>query len=198
VIAILIATLLSLDPFWQTKSPPEWTDSELMQLLTESPWAQMAPGPGNSSPVLIFLATAAPMRQAEEERERRAGLKRKSNETTEGDILQEEYRAWLEENRESQLVLAVRVTNTKAFSDEREVRRMEEQCVMRIGRKKIKITGHFPASVADPYLRLAFPREVTPADKAVAFDLYIPGVSAPFRTAEFSVREMLVKGALEL
>jgi hypothetical protein len=137
------------------------------------------------------------MRSAEQERERRANLKRKAKETTEGDVLQEEYRAWLEENRQTQLVLAIRVTNTKVFSDEREVRRMEEQCVMRVGRKKIKMTGHFPPSAADPYVRLAFPREVQLSDKTLAFDLYVPGVSAPFRTAEFALREMLVDGALE-
>ena len=50
--------------------------------------------------------------------------------------------------------------DNNAFSDNRETRQMEQECVMRVGRKKLKMTGHFPPSPGDPYLRLAFPREV--------------------------------------
>jgi hypothetical protein len=32
----------------------------------------------------------------------------------------------------------------------------------------------------------------------VTFDLYLPGVSAPFRSAEFKLKDMLAGGKLEL
>ena len=70
--------------------------------------------------------------------------------SAEEDLLIQEYKTWLDENRTSQLVLAIRIPDTKAFSDEREVRRMEEESVMRLGKKKVKMTGHFPPS---PVLR---------------------------------------------
>jgi hypothetical protein len=167
-------------------------------MLTDSPWAQNAQGPGAASSILVFLATAAPMQQAEQERERRARLKRPSQEPTEEDLLVQEYKTWLDENRTTQLVLAIRIPDTKAFSDEREVRRMEEESVMRLGRKKIKMTGHFPPSLSDPYLRIAFPREVKLSDKNLSFDLYLPGVSIPYRTVEFTLKDMLIRGKLEL
>jgi len=75
---------------------------------------------------------------------------------------------------------------------------MEEESVMRVGRKKFKMTGHFPPSPSDPYLRMAFPRQVTVNDKAVSFELYLPGVAIPFRAIEFTLKDMLVRGKLEL
>ncbi len=75
---------------------------------------------------------------------------------------------------------------------------MEEDSVMHVGRKKIKMTGHFPPTATDPYLRLAFPRQVSPTDKSVSFELYLPGVPNPFREAEFKVKDMVVNGKLEM
>ena len=49
-----------------------------------------------------------------------------------------------------------------------------------------------------PYLRLAFPRQVELNDKKLYFDLYIPGVPSPFRSAEFTLKDMVVAGKLEL
>jgi hypothetical protein len=69
---------------------------------------------------------------------------------------------------------------------------------MRVGRKRFKMSGYFPPSPGDPYLRLAFPREVTSSDKILTFDLYLPGVPIPFRKAEFTLKDMLWKGKLEL
>jgi hypothetical protein len=60
------------------------------------------------------------------------------------------------------------------------------------------MTGHFPPSAGDPYLRIAFPREVTANDKSVNFELYVPGVGIPFRSVEFRVKDMTVKGKLEI
>lgn len=185
-------------PFWETKAPAEWTDEELQRLLTNSPWAQLAAAPANSNGpgVLVYLATAAPMEQAERERDRRTLRKRPVPPTP--DPLAEEYRVWLEDNHVTQIVLAVNIWNTKAFSGARDVARMEDECMMRAGHKKLKITGHFPPSPGDPYLRLAFPRQVDPGDKTVSFDLYLPGVPMPFRTVEFSIKDLIVKGKLEM
>jgi hypothetical protein len=182
-------------PFWETKAPADWTDDELQRLLTNSPWAQMAAAPANSnSPgVQVYLATAAPVDQAERERDRRAVRKRPLP-----DPFAEEYRVWLEDNRTTQIVLAVNIWNTKAFSDSRDVARMEDECVMHAGRRKLKMTGHFPPSPADPYLRLAFPRQLESGDKTVSFDLYLPGVAMPFRTVEFNLKDMALNGKIEI
>jgi hypothetical protein len=195
--------LFFASPFWEAKPPNQWDDRELVQMLTDSPWAQMAQGTGKSSagpPVLVFLATAGPMQQAEQERDRRASLRRpaKGVEAAEPDPLTEEYRLWLEDNRATQIVVAVRIPNTAAFSEEREVRRMEEESTMQVGRKKIKMTGHFPPSANDPYLRLAFPRRVQLSDRFVVMDLYLPGVSIPYRQVQFTLKDMVVGGKLDL
>lgn len=185
-------------PFWETKAPAEWTEDELQRLLTNSPWAQMAEAPAKSNGpgVQVYLATAAPINQAERERDRRALRKRPV--PPEPDPLAEEYRVWLEDNRKSQIVLAVNVWNTNAYSKSREMARMENECVMRAGRRKFKMSGHFPPSPGDPYLRLAFPRQVEPGDKTISFDLYLPGIPLPFRTVEFNVKDMMLKGKLEM
>lgn len=195
-------------PFWEAKTPADWTDQELQGILTDSPWAQMVNGAGTAQPpppVQVFLATAKPIEQAQEELHRRARLRRGAGQSSqEDDPLALEYRAWLEENRAAQIVLAIRVSpGNGAFSDEREVKRMEDESIMRIGRRKFKMTGHFPPYEGDPYLRLAFPRPALPggirfSDKTISFDLYLPGVPGPFRTAEFSIKDMMLKGKLEM
>jgi hypothetical protein len=67
-----------------------------------------------------------------------------------------------------------------------------------VGRKRLKMTGHFPPSPSDPYLRMAFPRQVTVNDKTVSFELYLPGVAIPFRAIQFTLKDMLVRGKLEM
>lgn len=182
-------------PFWQSKAPEHWSDEELGALLTDSPWAQLAVAPGSSVavPVQVYLATAAPEEKAERERERRE---------TKGhpvdDPLVADYRGWVEENHAKQIVLAVGVTKTDVLADEQEIQRMENECVMRVGKRKFKMTGHFPPSPEDRLLRLAFPREVQPNDKSVVFELYLPGVPIPYREVEFKVKDMLVNGKLEM
>jgi hypothetical protein len=183
-------------PFWETKAPVDWTENEVTQLLTDSPWAQMLDTPGKAgSPVQIFLATAAPIEQAERQWDLRF---RKNRPGAPANNRDEEFQAWLNENRAKQIVIAVLVNLPQALSDEQETRRMEEESVMRVGRKKLKMAGYFPPSAHDPYLRLAFPREVTANDKNVIFDLYLPGVPIPYRQADFKVRDMLFKGKLEM
>ena len=43
---------------------------------------------------------------------------------------------------------------------------------------------------------MAFPRQVAESDKPVVFELYVPGLTSPFRTVEFRVKDMVVKGKL--
>jgi hypothetical protein len=145
-------------------------------------------------PVQVYLATAGPMEKAERERARREALKKPAPD----DPLFEDYRGWVEENRAKQIVLAVAVTKNDVLADEAEIRRMEDECVMHVGKKKYKMTGHFPPSLGDRYLRLAFPREVQATDKSVIFDLYLPGVPIPYREVEFKVKDMVSDGKLEM
>lgn len=185
--------------FWIDKPPAQWTEQELIGLITDSPWAQMVPGPGPNAPGMqLYLATAAPIDMAEHERERRYRLRHPKTGEQAGDALVDEYRTWLTENRATQIVVAIGTGQAGAFSNEEETRRMEQECVMKIGRKNYKMTGHFPPSAGDPYLRLAFPRVATAADKTVTFDLYVPGVSMGARSAEFTIKDMIVKGKLEM
>ena len=195
----LLMLFLFADPYWVSKAPPEWTDAQLRALLTNSPWAQAVPGPGtNSPPVEVFLATAAPIQLAEKENDRRVQARRRPGPLPPESPAISEYRLWMEDNRATQIVVAVAIQNNKGFLDEREVRRMEDECVMRVGKKKIRMTGSFPPSEADPFLRLAFPRQVELSDKTLYFDLYLPGVPSPFRTAEFALKDLVVAGKLEL
>jgi hypothetical protein len=197
----LLAMLLMLSAsFWETKPPADWTDDELLRLFTDSPWAQMAAGAAQTeshgAAVQLYLATAGPMQEAEKERQRR--YVRKGNRPVEESPMDAEYRVWLEDNRATQIVLAVRIPRTKDFDDAGQTKRLEEESIMKVGRKKYKMTGHFPPTQNDVYLRLAFPRQVSESDKSIEFDLYLPGVTPPFRTVEFRVKDMIVKGKLEL
>jgi len=187
--------LLAAAPFWEAKAPAGWTEEELAQMFQDSPWAQPLSGPANAPAVSAYFATAAPMVLAERERYNRYKRKRPQ---TEPDPLAQEYRAWLEENRATQIVLSIPIADPKAFANSQDTHRMEEDSVMRVGRKKIKMTGHFPPSPGDPFLRLAVPREVSAADKAIVFELYIPGIGIPFRSVEFRVKDMIVKNKLEI
>jgi hypothetical protein len=197
----LAAILLFLAAsFWETKAPADWTDDELIRLFTDSPWAQMAEPNGaketHSAAVQVYLATAGPMQEAEKERERRYSRKRPGPVVE--DPMATEYRLWLEDNKAAQIVVAVRIPRTKDFDDGAQTKRMEEECVMVVGRKKYKMTGNFPPTQHDVYLRLAFPRLVQESEKSVTFELYLPGVSPPYRTVEFKVKDMMVKGKLEM
>ena len=189
-----LAVLLFLAaPFWETAAPANWSETQLKELLTDSPWAQLVAGRGAAPAIQVLVATASPIEQAEAEWDRRFTKKK-----TEPDLMKEEYIVWLQENRDKQIVLAISAGKSAQLSDENEIRKMEEQSVMQVGRKKYKMTGHFPPSAGDPYLRIAFPREVTANDKTVLFELYVPGVGIPFRSVEFTVKDMIVKGKLEI
>jgi hypothetical protein len=163
--------------------------------MDRRPQDDVLPVAAEAPSIQVFLATAGPIQLAEQERDRRVEIRRKPGTPAPENT---EYQLWMEDNRATQIVLAVRVPNNKGFLDEREVKRMEAESVMHAGKKKIKLTGSFPPSESDPYLRLAFPRQVELGDKSLIFDLYLPGVPAPFRNAEFKLKDMVVNGKLEL
>jgi hypothetical protein len=197
----LIAILLTLAAsFWETKAPADWSDDELVRMFTDSPWGQMVEVNGakdaKGAAVQMYLASAGPMQEAEKERQRR--YVRKGNAPAAETPMETEYRLWLEDNLASQIVLAIRINRSKDFDDGKQTKRMEEESFMRVGRKRIKMTGSFPPTEHDIYLRLAFPRQVQESDNRVTFELYVPGVSPPYRTVEFKLKDMMVKGKLEL
>jgi hypothetical protein len=138
IIQNLLLLFLFADPYWVSKPPLEWTDAQLTALLANSPWAQAVEGPGqNSPPVEVFLATAGPIQLAEKERERRIQARRRPGPALPESPAITEYRLWMEDNRTTQIVVAIAIQNNKGFLDEREVRRMEDESVMRAGKKKI-------------------------------------------------------------
>jgi len=180
--------LLLAQPFWEIKSPRDWTEDELERMFMDSPWTAAAEG---RPPVQVYLASAAPMREAESERARRRGM-------AQATALQEEYATFLSENQGKVIVLAVRLLVPSDLADAAESKRMEEECVLKAGRTKLKLTGHFPPTPSDPWLRLVFPRPSGALDRSLVFELYLPGVPHPYRNVELPIRPMMYKGRPEL
>ncbi len=192
---LALAAAASL-PFWEAKPPADWTDDEVHELLARSPWAQQAVAAGSSRRgVVVYLATARPMREAEAEQERRA--REQGEQPGEGADEDTEYADFLREHDGNVMVLAVAVPNPRALDDFTEAKMVEDLCVLRVGRNKYKMVGHFPPSASDPRLRLVFPRAVTQADKSFAFDLYVPGAPEPLRFVQFRVADLKYKGKPE-
>jgi hypothetical protein len=194
-LSILLCALL-VAPFWESKAPHDWTDAELTEALHSSPWAQVATAEGllRSPGVPTYLSSALPMQEAEAEVRRRREIRNRPTGPAETD----EYREYLKAQKDKPIVLTIDFRDPIALADGAESKRMEEECVMKIGRKKYKMTGHFPPAPDDPYLRLVFPRVVGPKDKIVEFDLYLPGVPDPYRAVEYLIKDMVYKGKLEL
>lgn len=183
------AMLAAAVPFWDVKPPTEWSIEEVRTMLTNSPWAQMVDAGANNPapPVQVYIATAQPIQLAEDSV--RAATKAK-----EDDPSWVEYRDYLVENSSKYVVIAIEVLKAEAFLDNAETTRMEKESELRIGKRKYKVTGHFPPSASDPHARLVFPRDVRPGDRSLAFDLYIPGAGSPYRRAEFPLKEMTYHG----
>ena len=209
MIWLALAALLLVDPFWQTKPAKDWTDAELSQFLSDSPWAQMAAqsgkpqagkNSGEGTPVQIYLATAGPVVTALVERDRRMELRRPGiTKALADDPLSEERAAWFADHRAAYIIVAARVGNNNAFSIEKETSRMERDSVMESGRIQVKVSATFPPTQTDPHVYLAFLREpVAAAGKDLSFGLYLPGVAGPFRTVTFKIKDMLVNGKLEM
>jgi len=171
--------------FWEVKEPEKWTAIEIDQLLSNSPWAR-------SDVVPLYLASAKPIAEIE--------LRRpdKASNSPEGALIEEDdYRLYMKETPGKHLVLAVRLPDPNALSDAAESRRMEKDCVLKVGRKKYKMVGHFPPTPRDPVLRLLFPRVVDSTVKSFSFELYLPSVTQPYRMFEFFTKEMIYRGKLE-
>lgn len=193
---VVIGALLLAGPFWETKAPRDWTDRELSGMLNNSPWAQAATAEGaiRVPGVQTYLSSALPMQEAEAELTRRRQIRNRPAEPLETD----EYREFLKEHKGESIVLTVFFPDPNQLADGKEAKRMEEESVMKIGRKRFKMTGHFPPAPGDPYLRLVYSRVVGPKDKVIEFDLYLPGAPSPYRTVEYVVKELVYKGKLEL
>jgi hypothetical protein len=185
---MLVAVLFFLgQPFWESKPPERWSDREIDAMLHDSPWAQTVSG---DPQLLVYLATAGPIEDAEQEARLRT-----RNPLPEPDP---DYLDYLRENRDKNFVLAIPDVARTELDKPGEQRTMEEQTLMTIGHKSYKIVGHFPPTEADPVLRLVFPREALPTDKSVVFHLYLPGVPFPDRETEFRVKDLMYHGKLAM
>jgi hypothetical protein len=193
-VLILLALMLAA-PYWETKPARHWNDEELMGLLRDSPWAQVTTFRDRAE-VPVYLASAKPLRDAEAEIIRRYTLKLGASVSTELPA-RREYELFMGENLGKVIVIAIRDPNFQALAEAGEIKQMEESSYLRAGRKKIKLTGHFPPAESDPVLRLVFPR---PADlgKDLSFELYIPGVTGPYRQAVFRIKDLMFQGQPEL
>jgi hypothetical protein len=183
----LFFLLFLAQPFWETKPPEEWTEKEIDTIRFNSPWAQPV---GPEPKVLAYLATAQPIEDAEAELRIRG-----RNQLGEPDA---DYLTFLSERRENCFVLAIPYRSPAKFTGKEELRRMEEESVMLIGREKHRLIGHFPPVPADPVLRLVFPKEIQPTGKTVIFRVYLPGVEFPDREVEFTLKDMLYRGKLAM
>lgn len=186
--------LLAQAPFWDTKAPESWNLDQLNTLFTNSPWAQITNGEANAGPapgLQVYLASARPMQQAEDLR--RANAKKKLD-----DPLWDEYHDYVKDNQGKYIILAVFVPDGRAFGDGGEVKTMEKDTLLRISKRKYTLVGHFPPSSTDPYVRFVFPKDVRPGDKTLIFELYVPGVPSPYRSAEFAVKDLVYQGHQEL
>jgi hypothetical protein len=185
---VLLPLLLWLaQPFWEAKGPAQWDDSEIEELLSNSPWARSV---GGDYPVLFYLATARPIEEAETEARVRSKVAPRD--------VDPDYSYFVTQNRESHFVLAIPYSNPPKFGQAADLKKFEEESLMIAGGRKFKMSGHFPPTVGDPVLRVVFPREVRPSDKKVVFRLYLPGKIFPDREVEFSVKELIYHGRLEM
>lgn len=182
-----LALFFLAQPFWETKPPEMWSNQEIETIRSNSPWAQ---GVGPAPTVLVYFATAAPIEEAEGELRLRS-----KNDLHEPDA---DYLTYLSVHREEYFVLAIPYVSLAKLGSAEEEKRMEEESVMVIGRKTYKMAGHFPPVPSDPVLRLVFPRQIQPTDKRVSFRLTLPGIDFPEREVEFTVKELIYRGKLEV
>jgi hypothetical protein len=184
--------LMLAAPFWEAKPASQWSNLDLDLMFRNSPWAQ--PGQlttriGGEPQIFVYLASAKPMREAEEERRVRRKVK--------PDPVAEEYLSWAPQNLDKYIVLSVRVPASTVFSDLSETQRMEKESVLKAGRKRLASVMHFLPSSTDEHLRFVFPREVPDSAKRLSFEFYVPSIAGPYREAEFTMKELTYKGKLE-
>jgi hypothetical protein len=185
--ALLPLLFFLSQPFWETKPPDQWTLDEIAAVRQSSPWVQSV---GNDSPVLVYLATAAPIEQAENE------LRRRSRNALR--LPDPEYTDFLQENRDKVFVLSISWPKPQELGTLAERKKLEDQSVLVVGRRQYKMVGHFLPIAADPVLRLVFPREVKPTDKSFTIRLYLPGMNFPEREVSFWTKDLMYRGKLEM
>lgn len=195
-----ISWLLAV-PFWESAPPVKWSEEQLIGLLNDSPWAQTVGDVGRATrlpgpPVLMYLASATPMRQAEEELIRRRYKQQPDLHAAVVDA-REEYKAYLAEQGGKVIVVAIPLA-AHALSDVGETKRMESESLLRVGKRKVKATGHFPPTPADPILRLIFPRDLAEGTKEFTVEVYLPSISGPYRSATFRVKDLIYRGQPDL
>ena len=189
----LALVLFFQTPFWEAKAPKYWSEEELASIFENSPWAEQSTGSGGRG-LVVYLASAKPMRDAELEYRRRHPPKRVAGEEDPSPYA--EYADFLAENEDKVIVLAMRA-DPAAFAHADEVKTMEDECELRLKGRKLHLTGHFPPTISDPFLRLVFPRMLSPEDTQLQFMLYIPGVRDRYREAFFKLKDLMYKGKAE-
>jgi len=189
-----LLAMLWAAPFWETKAPKEWNDEDLLQMFTDSPWAQPTSF-RDSAAIPVYLSSAKPMREAEEEAIRRYTSKQPGQQPPDMGS-RNEYLAYLDENPGKSIVLAIRNPNLKALAEAAESKHMEQESRLKAGGKTYKMTGYFPPAAADPVLRLVFPRPPG-QPKELNFEIYIPGISGPYRQASFRLKDLNYRGQPE-
>jgi hypothetical protein len=187
MLAIPALLLLFGQPFWQTKPPEKWTDAQVESIRQYSPWTQNV---GPSPELLVWLATAQPIEEAEAE----ARL-RKKNPLNEPDP---DFLDYLRDNRDQVFVLAIAYPILTGRVKVEQQKMLEEESRMLIGSRSYKILGHFPPTPSDPVMRLVFPRVVRPSDKNVVFQLFLPGLNFPERQALFKIKDLYYHGKLAM
>lgn len=180
----LLLFLLFAEPFWDAKTADKWTEDELMSLFENSPWAR-------DIGTELFLASSDAMIDAEEQMRKRHVAKQLASEKS---ASEDDWHEYLASNRGKHIVVAVKLTDPKVLAEAEESRRMEKESALKVGRKKFRMVGHFPPTSSDPYLRLLFPRAVDSATKSFSVELYVPGITKPYREAEFKLSEMNYRG----
>ena len=137
----LMALLFFLSqPFWEAKPPERWTDEEIDTVRHASPWVQTA---GRDPEILVYLATAAPIEEAEGELRLRA-----KNPLAEPDP---DYADFLRLNREKVLVLAIpwgQAARASAPRPSGSGWRMNPSCLPAAGR--LATGGPFPSQQIRP------------------------------------------------
>lgn len=198
---LLTMLLLAGAPFWEKKAVREWSDEDLREMLHDSPWAKPAVDAESAfGGVQTYIASARIIQQAEAEADRRDKLKAKPPKPSDVELPEEvdDYHEFMKENGGKSLVLAVHYPDAKPLANAVEAQYMEQHSVMKVGRKKYKLEGHFPPTRRDPYLRLLFPKPFTPGDRRVVFELYLPGTDSPFRDTTYILKDMVRDGRPEL
>ncbi|MEP7362459.1 MAG: hypothetical protein ABI972_04320 [Acidobacteriota bacterium] len=183
-VLLLAALLLQAAPFWELRPPAQWSQSEVDQLLSDSPWAQNAG-------IRVYLASAEPVRQAEllwkKWRKQQLGA--------EGDFEDDvDYEEFLRQHPGDYIVVGVYGIDPTVTPDPRDVAKMQKDSRIKLDKRKYAMLAYFPPTPADPILRMVFPKKVLGDEKNLILELYLPGVHLPYRNFEFPIKSLLWQG----